>query len=716
MLRKTLLKNTREFLEKNLPENLFLKRKLNKKQKNLVGFKRIILQKKLLKFKKEKLYHLKSLKSRFFMTQKASYAGNNKENIYTKPSDFLFSMPMVKAEFEKKQTRNSTFKNKLKEKKKLSILYGNLSNKEIKKTLQKAFKLHGNTSDNVLLILESRLDVILYRAFFFSSISCARQWIRYNKILVNSKCVNIPSYKANFADIISVNKKEKKIVGNAVLKFFLHHNLYTEKIFNEQCKLQKQFYSSFEKKKNSKKKRNEKCSLIISNLTVYNYNLIKFLTKKINKYKNKVNYGLSVFGKKDSVVFSKFWCKAPFGYDLSQATCKGISLSKPGFYEGFKPRNLFYYQKNFLSLQKKPYIYNQTILNFIKKKFYNQEIFFYDINKVIKNCSIETLNVHTFFKSIFMNFGFKYFLNMNTKNFGANSFTKNFPDLGFRKIQTQKKIQNIFNKKNYFTISNFFFEKIKNQITPVEQYLLKKSIETLFKIFVFLNQVTRTNTNYLNLNNENTWKKILLQENKLLKKLKKEKNHKRKKRKDCTSLAKSEKLKIKIIAFSTLALYKKNALLKYNFSFNDIKSTKLLSEIKKMYTSQILLCENYLDIHSKILLNIINKNVIEQTKEMISFLLNANYLSTKKKNFYFKNLPKLNSIKYYDILFFLRLKTFFFQKHEIFENKTSSCLKTFFFKPLYLEISYKTLTVIYLYSSQKILFPCTLDVELLTKK
>ena len=712
MLRKTLLKNTREFLEKNLPENLFLKRKFNKKQKNLVGFRRIILQKKLLKFKKEKLYHLKS---RYFMTQKASYAANNKENIYTKSSDFLFSMPMVKAEFEKKQTRNSTFKNKLKEKKKLSILYGNLSNKEIKKTLQKAFKLHGNTSDNVLLILESRLDVILYRAFFFSSISCARQWIRYNKILVNSECVNIPSYKANFADIISVNKKEKKIVGNALLKFFLHHNLYTERISNEQYKLQKQFYFSLEKKKNSKKKitkHNEKRSLIRPNLNVYNYNLIKFLTKKINKYKNKVNSGLSVFGKKDSVVFSKFWCKAPFNYPNGFAR-KITSLPKPGFYEAFQPRNLFHYQKNFLSLQKKPYIYNQTILDFIKKKFYNQENFFYDINKVIKNCSVETLNVHTFFKSIFMNFEFKYFLNTDNKNFVANNFTKNFTDLGFRKTQTQKKIQNIFNKKNYFTISNFFFEKIKNQITPVEEFLLKKSIETLFKIFVFLNQVTRTNTNYSNPNNENTWKKILLQKNRLLKQFQKKKNHKRK---DCTSLPKSAKLKHKIIAFSTLAFYKKNALLKYHFSFNNIKSTKLLSEIKKMYTSQILLCENYLDIQSKVLLNIINKNVIEQTKEMISFLLNDNYLSTKKKNFYFKNLTRINSIKYYDILFFLRLKTFFFQKHEIFENKTSSCLKTSFFKPLYLEISYKTLTVIYLYSSQKILFPCTLDVELLTKK
>lgn len=408
-------------------------------------------------------------------------------------------------------------------------------------------------------------------------------------------------------------------------------------------------YFPFEKRKNSKKNHNKKCNLIIPNLNVYNYNLIKFLTKKINKYKNKVNF-----------------CKIP-------SLPKSL---KPGFqrqqaYETFKPGNLFQYQKNVLSLQKKPYTYNKTILGFIKKKFYNQENFFYDINKVIKNCNVEILNVHTFFKSIFMNFEFKYFLNTNNKNFIANRFTKNFIDLGSRKTVTKKRRQNLFNKKNYFTISNFFFEKIKNQITPAEEFLLKKNIETLFKIFVFLNKVTCTNINYLNLNNENTCKKILLQ---------------------------------------------KNTLLKYNFCFNDIKSTKLLSKIKKIYTSQIcqiLLCKNYLDIHSKILLNVINKNVIEQTKEIISFLLNENYLSTKKKNFYFKNLTKINSIKYYDILFFLRLKTFFFQKkndNEIFKNKT------FFFKPLYLEISYKTLTIIYLYSSQKILFPCTLDVELLTKK
>ena len=170
------------------------------------------------------------ISKKFFVKNKnTNYLSLNKT--YT---DFLFSLHMIKSEFEKKQNKNSDFKTKLKEKKKLSILYGNLSTKQIKKTLQHANKLQGNTGNNLISLLESRLDVILYRALFFSSLKFTRKYIKYNKILVNSQSINIYGYKVKFGDIVSIQNKHKKCLGKNILKYFLNYNLYAKNDIEKQ--------------------------------------------------------------------------------------------------------------------------------------------------------------------------------------------------------------------------------------------------------------------------------------------------------------------------------------------------------------------------------------------------------------------------------------------------------------------------------------------------
>ena len=159
--------------------------------------------------------------------QRQSYIKNYFDTNKLIPS-FLFSASQIKYELFKKQARFSDFKNQLKERKKLSIIYGKFSKKYIKKTLIQASKLHGKLNDNFLFLLEARLDVVLFRASFFSSIPSARQWISHNKILVNNNIINTASYRLKPGDIISISPQNKTNLSKKILqKINLHSSLQT---------------------------------------------------------------------------------------------------------------------------------------------------------------------------------------------------------------------------------------------------------------------------------------------------------------------------------------------------------------------------------------------------------------------------------------------------------------------------------------------------------
>ena len=127
-----------------------------------------------------------------------------------KIKELLFPLNRYRAALKNKNRRyrSSIYKLQLKERKKLSILYGNLSKKEIYRTIQKAEKYRGALRDNILRVLESRLDVILYRVGFFKTIPTARQWIIHRKILVNQQVVTIAHYQVKAGDVVSVDPRK----------------------------------------------------------------------------------------------------------------------------------------------------------------------------------------------------------------------------------------------------------------------------------------------------------------------------------------------------------------------------------------------------------------------------------------------------------------------------------------------------------------------------
>jgi ribosomal protein S4 len=98
----------------------------------------------------------------------------------------------------------------LKAKRALSILYGNLSYSQYNKAREEASKLQGKIGNNFISFLEKRLDTVVYRMNICSTFRSAKQLILHQKVFVNNKLVNIPSYKLEPGDIISISPTNKE--------------------------------------------------------------------------------------------------------------------------------------------------------------------------------------------------------------------------------------------------------------------------------------------------------------------------------------------------------------------------------------------------------------------------------------------------------------------------------------------------------------------------
>ena len=96
----------------------------------------------------------------------------------------------------------------MQEKQKVRILYG-LNEKQFRKTFERASKMKGIAGENLLVLLESRLDNMVYRLGMARTRRSARQIVNHGHILVNGKKVDIPSYTTKVGDIISVKENSK---------------------------------------------------------------------------------------------------------------------------------------------------------------------------------------------------------------------------------------------------------------------------------------------------------------------------------------------------------------------------------------------------------------------------------------------------------------------------------------------------------------------------
>lgn len=104
--------------------------------------------------------------------------------------------------------KRSEYSLQLREKQKVKFVYGVLET-QFRNYYEKATKMKGITGDNLLRLLETRLDNVVFRLGFARTRAEARQIVRHNHVLVNGKRVNIPSYQVSIGDKIEIREKSK---------------------------------------------------------------------------------------------------------------------------------------------------------------------------------------------------------------------------------------------------------------------------------------------------------------------------------------------------------------------------------------------------------------------------------------------------------------------------------------------------------------------------
>ncbi|XWN30614.1 MAG: 30S ribosomal protein S4 [Devosia sp.] len=135
------------------------------------------------------------------------------ENIWGRPKS-----PINKREYgpgqhgQRRKGKMSDFGLQLRAKQKLKGYYGSISEKQFRGIYDEAVRRRGDTSENLIGLLESRLDALIYRAKFVPTVFAARQFVSHGHILVNGKRVNIPSYRCKPDDVIEVREKSKNLL------------------------------------------------------------------------------------------------------------------------------------------------------------------------------------------------------------------------------------------------------------------------------------------------------------------------------------------------------------------------------------------------------------------------------------------------------------------------------------------------------------------------
>ncbi|MBP7705363.1 MAG: 30S ribosomal protein S4 [Caulobacter sp.] len=134
------------------------------------------------------------------------------ENIWGRPKSPVNSRSYGPGQHgQRRKSKVSDFGLQLRAKQKLKGYYGNLTEKQFAKTYTEAARRKGNTSENLIGLLEARLDAVVYRSKFVPTVFAARQFVNHGHVLVNGKRVNIASYRVKAGDVVSVREKSRNM-------------------------------------------------------------------------------------------------------------------------------------------------------------------------------------------------------------------------------------------------------------------------------------------------------------------------------------------------------------------------------------------------------------------------------------------------------------------------------------------------------------------------
>ncbi|MCX8504684.1 MAG: 30S ribosomal protein S4 [Beijerinckiaceae bacterium] len=112
---------------------------------------------------------------------------------------------------QRRKGKMSDFGTQLRAKQKVKGYYGNISEKQFRRYYHEAVRIKGDSGENLIGLLERRLDAVVYRAKFVATVFAARQFVNHGHVKVNGRRVNIASYQVKVGDVIEVKEASKQL-------------------------------------------------------------------------------------------------------------------------------------------------------------------------------------------------------------------------------------------------------------------------------------------------------------------------------------------------------------------------------------------------------------------------------------------------------------------------------------------------------------------------
>ncbi|MEL6244068.1 MAG: 30S ribosomal protein S4 [Pseudomonadota bacterium] len=134
------------------------------------------------------------------------------ENIWGRPKSPVNKRPTKPGQHgQGRRQKVSDYGMQLMAKQKLKFHYGDITEKQFRRTYDEANRMKGNTAENLIGLLESRLDAFVYRSKMVPTIFAARQFVNHGHVTVNGNKVNITSYRVREGDVVQVREKSRNM-------------------------------------------------------------------------------------------------------------------------------------------------------------------------------------------------------------------------------------------------------------------------------------------------------------------------------------------------------------------------------------------------------------------------------------------------------------------------------------------------------------------------
>ncbi len=134
------------------------------------------------------------------------------ENIWGRPKSPLNKRESRPGQHgERRVSKLSDFGQQLKAKQKLRGYYGNISERQFLRLFKEATRLKGSTSEQLIGLLERRIDAVVYRAKLVPTVFAARQFVSHGHVSVNGRRVTIPSYRLRIGDVVEVKEASRQL-------------------------------------------------------------------------------------------------------------------------------------------------------------------------------------------------------------------------------------------------------------------------------------------------------------------------------------------------------------------------------------------------------------------------------------------------------------------------------------------------------------------------